>query len=270
MTLEFREKDHSYVTSDNPDFVWTSVTKLIGLYKEKFDQKKVAAKVVKNKKSKWYGMKPEDVIAIWNNETNRALKMGTWYHNSRENEVVACDTIQRKGVDLPIVKPIEQDGIKLAPDQRLTEGIYPEHFMYLKSAGICGQADRVEVIGDTVDVYDYKTNKKIDKTSYVDYQGNSKKMKMPLNHLDDCNLIHYALQLSIYMYMILKHNRHLKPGRLVIVHIIFEKEGEDKYGYPVIATDPAGEPIVKEVVEYEVPYLQKEVMNIFKHYKKLL
>ena len=124
---------------------------------------------------------------------------------------------------------IIQDNVKHAPIQRLSEGIYPEHFVYLKSAGICGQADRVEVIQDTVDVVDYKTNKRIDKESYKDWQGISKKMLGPLAHLDDCNYNHYSLQLSLYLFIILKHNPRYKPGRLILQHVIFEKESENKY-----------------------------------------
>ena len=268
MKLIFKEADHSYISPDEPERKWLSVTGIISKFKEKFDQKAVAATVVKKKKSKWYGMHPDEVIAIWNKETNRALKMGTWYHNARENEVDACQTIQRQGVDLPIVRSLENTDYKEAPSQRLSPGIYPEHFMYLDSSTICGQADRVEVIGDTVDVYDYKTNKKIDKTSYTDWQGVSKKMYAPLNHLDDCNMNHYTIQLSIYMYMILKHNRHLKPGKIVITHIKFEIDHLDGNGYPVIATGPDGEPIVEKVTDYEVPYLEKEVIAILKTLKK--
>ena len=267
MELQFTEKDHKYITIKGDPIDWTSVTTLINFYKEKFDQVAVANKVVKNKKSKWFGLEPQEVIDIWNGETNRALKMGTWYHNSRENEVIACDTIRRDGLDLDIIKPIEQDGVKLSPDQRLIPGIYPEHFMYLKSTGVCGQADRVEVMGDTVDVYDYKTNKEIKTKGFTSWQGVTKKMFAPLNHLDDCNYQHYALQLSIYMYMILKHNPGLKPGKLVIQHVKFEIEDVDRHGYPIIATDPAGEPIVEDVVNYETPYLEKEVIKIMKHYK---
>ena len=267
MELQFTEKNHEYKSIKGPVIKWTSVTTVIGLYKEKFDQKAVSKAVVKKKKSKWFGMKPEDVVAIWNGETTRALKMGTWYHNSRENEVIACDTIRRAGIDLPIMRPIEQDGIKISPDQRLVPGIYPEHFMYLKSTGVCGQADRVEVIQDVVDVYDYKTNKEIKTKGFTNWNGVTKMMLAPLNHLEDCNLAHYTIQLSIYMYMILKHNPGLKPGKLVIQHVKFEIEELDKNGYPVIATDPAGEPIVEKLVNYEVPYLEKEVMIIMKHYK---
>ena len=89
----------------------------------------------------------------------------------------------------------------------------------------------------------------------------------PVGHLDDCNFNHYALQLSIYMYIILKHNPKLRPGRIFIHHITFEQDAEDEYGYPVTAKDSYGNPIVKEVIPIAVPYLVDEVISIL-HYIK--
>ena len=87
----------------------------------------------------------------------------------------------------------------------------------------------------------------------------------PINHLDDCNFNHYALQLSIYMYIILKHNPKLKPGRIFIHHVTFEQESEDKWGYPIAKLDNEGNPIVKEATPIAVPYLIDEVITIM-HY----
>jgi len=176
--------------------------------------------------------------------------------------------MQREGVTIPVIKPIYIDNAKHAPVQRLTEGIYPEHLTYLKSAAVCGQADRIEVVKNHVHVIDYKTNKEIKKKSFVNWEGISQKMLGPCKHLDDCNFNHYALQLSIYMYIILKHNPHYLPGKLVIHHIIFEKESEDEFGYPILKKNEAGENIVKEVIPYDVPYLKEEVINMLNYIKE--
>ena len=168
---------------------------------------------------------------------------------------------------LPIINPIEQDGIKLAPDQTLVPGIYPEHMVYLKSAGICGQADRVEVLHDVIDLYDYKTNKEIKMNAFTNWQGITQMMTGPLSHIEDCNFNHYALQLSIYMYVMLKHNHNLKPGKIQIHHIAFEKSGVNEYGYPITELDPMGDPVVKSVTPYELPYMKKEVQAMINYMK---
>jgi hypothetical protein len=69
------------------------------------------------------------------------------------------------------------------------------------------------------------------------------------------------------MYMILKHNPKLKPGKMVIEHILFEEAGKDAYDNRVVLYDMSGEPVVNSVVEYEVPYLKNEVISIINKLK---
>lgn len=270
MELEFNAEDHSYKSINDPTKKWISVTTLISKFHEPFNAQEIALscsnrKPKPNKPNKWYGLPPEKIIEIWNAESKRADELGTWYHNQREADVSSLETITREGLELPIFPPIYNADKKLSPDQCLVPGIYPEHFMYLNSYGVCGQSDRVEVIGDRVDIIDYKSNKKIDQQSYVNWEGKSKKMYTPVEHLDDCNLMHYALQLSLYMFIILKHNPQLKPGKLEIHHVTFEIESEDEFGFPTHKRDVDNNPIVKEVIVYKIPYLKTEVQNILTH-----
>lgn len=270
MEIIFNAENHTYKSID-PEEVsrsWMSVTNFVSNFKQKFDADKQAVKSSKNKNSKWYGLTPEKIKEIWNNESNRAIDLGNWYHAQREADIVSIDTIERNGVTVPIFKPIYNNGIKHSPEQRLVEGIYPEHMVYLKSENICGQSDRVEVINGSVDIIDYKTNKEIKTESFKNWEGFSQKMLPPVAHLDDCNYNHYALQLSTYMYIILKHNPNLKPGKLVLHHISFKEAPEkDQYGYPVTLKDYEGNPIVNEVKQYEIPYLRSEVVDMLKHLK---
>ena len=172
-------------------------------------------------------------------------------------------TIEREGVEIPIIKPlVDSSGIKMAPVQKLEPGVYPEHFAFLKSACICGQADLVEVVNGKVNITDYKTNKEIKEKGFTNWEGITSKMFKPVNNLDDCNLNHYNLQLSIYMYIILKHNPKLKPGKLTIQHVTFEKEKDDEYGYPINKYDSNGDPIIKEIKMYNLPYLKDEVRSL--------
>jgi hypothetical protein len=266
MELKFTAESHKYETVNDPTKKWISATGILKAFTEPFDTDVIAERCSKKKNGKWFGLTPEEIKTMWNKESKRATDLGSWYHNQREKDLLACDTLQRNGMDLPIIHPIMDGEIKFSPDQKLVSGIYPEHFVYLKSILICGQADRIEVVGDTVNVYDYKTNKKM-REAYTDWEGVSKKMLGPLSHIEDSDLMHYALQLSIYMYIILKHNHNLKPGKLQIQHIVFEVESEDKYGFPTTAVDAAGDPIIKEIVPYELPYLKDEVNAMIRYMK---
>jgi len=224
---------------------------------------KQAKKSCKNKRSKWYGMTPKEILAAWDGETQRAIKLGNWYHNQREDGLLEFSTIEREGVEVPIIKPIiDGAGIKIAPEQKLQDGVYPEHLAYLKSAAICGQADLVTVVNGKVTITDYKTNKEIKEKGFTNWEGVTSKMYKPLSHLDDCNLNHYNIQLSLYMYIILKHNPKLKPGKLIVQHVAFEKEGENDHGYPITRYDEQGEPIIKNIKIYDLPYMKDEVRSL--------
>lgn len=259
MSIIFTAQDHSYKSSDpNEEITWTSVTSFISKFKQKFDPVAQSIKSAKNSRSKWYGLTPEEIQKHWSSESDRAVTLGSWYHDQREQDLISLDTIERQGVPLPIFKPLVNGDTKEAPEQRLVEGIYPEHFVFLKSASICGQADRIEVVKNIVSVFDYKTNKEIKKESYRNWEGIPQMMTGPCAHLEDCNFNHYALQLSIYLYIILKHNPRYNPGKLELQHVTFEIEDTNKFGNPIHKLIN-GEPVIKEIVNYELPYLKNEV-----------
>jgi len=262
MSIIFNAADHSYKSIEAEGIDWISVTSLLSNFKKPFDAEKVAASVTKKTRSKWYGIPPEKILELWKAEADRATTLGTFYHNQREADICSLSSIELEGLPIPIYKPIEENSQKKAPEQKLTDGIYPEHMVYIKSAGICGQSDLVEVVNSKVNIIDYKTNKEIKTESFKNWEGISDKMSHPISHLDDCNFNHYALQLSIYMYIILKHNRKLRPGKIYIHHVLFEIEGTDEYGYPITKYSSNGDPVIKEVIQMEVPYLADEVISI--------
>tara|TARA_R110001592_G_scaffold85153_8_gene251542 strand:+ start:14226 stop:15038 length:813 start_codon:yes stop_codon:yes gene_type:complete len=261
MAIAFKEEGHIYESTDKDNISWVSVTSLVGKFKPKFDRDGQAKKSSKNKRSKWYGMTPKEIITAWDNETARAIKLGNFYHNQREADMLDLDTIGRYGTEVPIIKPIIKDNVKLSPEQKLKEGVYPEHLVYLKSVGICGQADIVEVVNGYINITDYKTNKEIKEKGFTNWEGITNKMFRPVNHLDDCNLNHYNLQLSIYAYIIKKHNPKLKIGKLIIQHVKFKQVGEDENGYP-INEHVDGEPVLDSIKMYELPYLKDEVRSL--------
>jgi hypothetical protein len=270
MSIVFTAEDHSY-RSLNPEenINWTSVTTVVSAFKQPFDAKKMAEKSSKKKGSKWSGIDPVIIQQIWTNEADRSTTLGTWYHNQREDDICSLASIEREGVTVPVFKPSgESLGKRVAPSQKLEPGVYPEHMVYLKSAGLCGQSDLVEVVNGKVNIIDYKTNKEIKTKGFTNWEGMTQMMLHPVNSLEDCHLNHYALQLSIYMYIILKHNPKLKPGRIFVHHVTFEVEAEDNWGYPVTKRDSNGNPIVKEVIPIALPYLVDEVIAVLHHIKE--
>lgn len=256
--IQFEELGHKYTSIIPDDIRWQSVTSIIHKLIEPFDAPTQARKSSRNTKSKWYGVEPADILKAWDDERERSVALGSWYHRMKENELLNAGVLYQ----LPVYQSPFEAGIKKALPQELGDGIYPEHIVYLPSAGICGQSDKPAVFGKKLYITDYKTSKEIRREGYKNWEGDTKKMLAPVNHLDDCEFNHYALQLSIYAYIIIKHNPHLEVGQLSIEHVTFETDHLDKWGYPVHKLTPEGSPIIHDVQLIEVPYMRKEVVDI--------
>lgn len=135
----------------------------------------------------------------------------------------------------------------------LERGVYPEFLISLTSKDgvlkVSGQIDLLIIDGMDVTIIDWKTNAKIDKTSYYDKNKKSNvMMKHPLNNLQDCNFNVYQLQLSLYAYMLQQINPDYNIKHLKIVHIDHDNQQH----------------------EYECEYLKADVERMLKHYKKQL
>lgn len=244
--LRFHDEGHKYESVTPDGRKWLGVTTLISKFKIPFDSS-IVYKNVKDPKSKWYGMNPAEVLRIWKSEANRSTTVGSWFHKKMEDREVS-----------PISCCPINEGWKYAGDQILHPGVYPEFFAYNAYYGLCGQADRVECTPQgVVNIGDYKTNKKLETEGF-----RGKKMLPPIQHLDDCHLSHYSLQMSFYMWMILQHNPLLVPGVMTIYHIKFKVTDQDKNGYPIIAKDKNGEYLHESITPIIVPYLEREVISI--------
>ena len=117
-----------------------------------------------------------------------------------------------------------------------------------------------------MDIDDYKTNKELEFRGYGYKYDNPQMMTGLMSNIEDCNFNHYALQLSIYMYLVLLKNPHLKPGRIRICHVTFENEGFDEFGFPILKRTADGGYVPKEKTWYEVPFLKNKVKKIFAKY----
>lgn len=93
----------------------------------------------------------------------------------------------------------------------------------------------------------HNTNKKIDlKSGYNTTTKSNAKMQYPLNNLDDCNYIHYSLQLSTYAWMLQKLNPDFIIKDLILVH--FDHNDNQTI--------------------YHLDYLKDDVIKMLNDYKK--
>ena len=156
----------------------------------------------------------------WKKENEDAKKVGNETHDYIRN--IFC-------TDLKMAKSEFQIDTELYKIKQLEEllkcdqGIFLERKLEYNLNNdiiLIGIPDCFIIHDGIIDIIDWKTNDKINfKSRYEVGKGKSKKLKYPLNALDDCNGIQYQVQLSIYMWMLLKIRPDLKPGFLKIVQI---------------------------------------------------
>lgn len=174
ITLE--ESTHTYRGADGKTY--TSVSTLIAKYKAPFDKEAIAAKVARRD-----GITVKEVLADW----ATSAPYGTAVHKQLE------DFFNGKDAPTDLIQPYME---KLTKWRSQNVEFYPETILYHPEAGIAGTADMLVSRGDDWTILDWKTNKSIQTKGY-----NGKKLRGILAHLDDCNYVHYSLQLSMYALM---------------------------------------------------------------------
>jgi hypothetical protein len=232
--IRFTEIDHSYVDTES-GLQLTSMTTFISKFKSPVDwaekahayvakrnpKKVIQDLAIKQKKSiqeieemiAGREINGELILEIWDKNKNRASSEGTAEHLVRENKWKALQDAGK-----PVFTNMGVNGVKYSIDlSNLKPGVYPEAIIYHPSCGIVGQSDDLRIFPDKIlDINDYKTNDKIEMTSFYNYRTGHQMMLDPISHLHDCNGIHYALQLSGYAYLMELWG--YKPRNLTIEH----------------------------------------------------
>ncbi len=278
-SVAFSEKEHAYWNvNDNRKYI--SVTTLIHRYAQEFDssfwsaykalevlipkeswkiEKKSLLKTKKINKellSKYniseldFNREQQRILDEWSKANKESCERGTKIHLELENSFYKHPkniSLNKYGLG---GKFECKKGYNVLD---LEYGVYPEHLIYRESDDgilrIAGQIDLIIKQGNEIYLVDYKTNRKIDlKGGFDTVTKTSQKMKYPLNNLDDCNFMHYTLQLSTYAWMLQKMNPDFVIKDLIINH--YDHEGNNTL--------------------YHCDYLKNDVERMLWHYKKQL
>lgn len=280
----FKKDTHEYFNSNNKKY--TGVTTCISKYKTPFNKpfwtfykavqyklgisdenKKIFSKmfITNGGDSNWNTLSFEPLIKIcvdnniqieaiiadkklvgqiWDIENKKSTDRGTRYHDRKEEESYSNN---KDSIGNTTALTVKEYTFNL---KELRDGFHAELMLYNHEYEMAGQMDKciitTDIMGDRwVEGDDYKTNKKID---IVNPMG--KKMLYPLNHLDDCNYIHYCLQLNSYLFMLKCFGFKIKlPSRFT--HVLLNDK-EEEIGTRI----------------YTIPDLQREVQMMFEHNKK--
>ena len=198
------EETHQYVLETDPGLNFQSVTTVLGSFFEPFDAIKIATNLC-NTHPKYKNMRPEQLIHEWQTASNHGSEV-------------------HKEIELSIKENIEPSEPKATSALKWLDkycmksdiDVFTEVIVYSTELQIAGTVD-ILAYDKTADVYeiiDWKTSKKIKTKSFKNKMGNH-----PVtSNLMDCNFNHYALQLSMYRY-ILENYYGVKVGNQLIGHL---------------------------------------------------
>lgn len=220
---EFIEDGHYYLC--NGKRVGISTTGLISQYENEFDSQTIS-QMVANKR----GISQQEVLEEWRIENLHSTIKGSMVHEfaqslweDKEYKFDYSNVPQK--IDLDRLK---SDIEKLIPQainfyndyKDMYELIGCEIYLGDEDFDECGATDIVFLNKYTNEIViaDFKTNKEIKYESYK-----HKKMLMPLEKYDDCNYIHYSIQLSDYKYKFEK-NTGFKVAETFIIYFDINKD----------------------------------------------
>lgn len=213
----FVENGHYYLCNNKK--VGISTTGLIHQYVNKFDSEKIS-KQVANKR----GVSQYEILEEWRIENLHSTIKGNFIHEFAQSlwegkEYEFDYSNVPKEID---IERLKNDVNKLIPQainfyndyKDMYELIGCEVFLGDEDFDECGATDQILYNKYTggIAIIDYKTNKEIKRESYK-----HQKMLIPLHKYDDCNYIHYSIQLSGYKYKFEK-NTELKVDETFIVY----------------------------------------------------
>lgn len=278
-TLIFCEEEHTYWLVDTeptqtdfkdeaeyveqygalPKVPLMSVTTFLHQYTQGFDADEVIEKMMKGseiylgKNEEYQGMNVEEIKTLWNIKRDRAARYGTYVHLGAENYAL-------KGVfDAPsrpeftqVKNYFKQNAYDVAAAEKR---IHSDKYMLAGTVDLLLSRDETVGAGgpepDVETVYyvaDWKTNNGKD---LADTTGDhfTKTMKFPLVNVPDLPYWHYALQFSLYRYL-LEEIEGLKIVGQEIVHL--KRTGTEA---EIIST-----PYMKKEIE-ALLYLRMEEIN---------
>lgn len=209
--IRFVEESHTYYVDGSSEGYISSTTLIHKLF-EKFDADKVISKMrnsYKWKSSPYYGMTNEEIKEKWDNNRDCAASAGTKMHENIENYYNKKD-YSIEGKEFSLFKCFEDDHKDLKPYRT-------EWCVFDEEAKVSGSIDMVYEDPDDnskLIIADWKRSKEIK------FENKWQKGISPHSvHLDDCNFVHYSLQLSIYKYILEKnYDKKISECFIVVLH----------------------------------------------------
>jgi len=210
------ERRHDYYIDGSKEKI-ISVTTIIHRNFPKFDSDAIIAKILR--KPQWsndpsyryYQKSKEEIEQGWEKNRDYSAKMGSEMHLNIE-KYWNNDSHDKMGDEYEKFMEFVGDHPKLIPFRTELEIFDEKH-------RIAGSIDMLftDKTGKNVWIYDWKRSKEFK------YDNKWQRALRPeLQHLDDCNINHYSLQLNMYKYILtkyyLKKDQKIRGMYLVKIH----------------------------------------------------
>lgn len=197
ITIEFTEETHAYKSIiDGQELKYVSGTTFLGKYFPPFDP----TGVITARCAKKEGISVEEIKERWAAKGRESTRLGTRLHELCEDIVLGRE-IRNTAENIVEAKRFE-NGKKIATKLRNSidilgvEKIVFSHRLPTPIAGTIDLFGRSRKDGSYL-ILDWKTNKEIER------ENKYKKFCLPpIQHIPDTALYHYALQLSLYQFLL--------------------------------------------------------------------
>lgn len=217
--ITFDEGSHTY--KDNFGQYYTSGTSIVGKFFEKFDAIGVSRMCAAGSNPKYAGRTAMDIRAEWSANGLRSTTEGSNVHEYGEGRIAKWDQAR-----LP--KPISPrcENLFKVVDQAVSRlnkwfvFVAAEMIVFDPELRLAGMVDLVMYDPRTgeIMILDWKTNGR--ELSREGFGGRT--AKEPIDHLQDSDISHYSLQLSLYERLMI--NGNFFPGfkgfRRGIIHLL--------------------------------------------------
>lgn len=196
MKIRFSSENHLYV--DDLGRTYTSGTTFISRFFPVFDKVKTAEKCAAGVNPKYAGRKFQDILDEWDAEGERGRNEGTNIHEyaeSRFTHTGAPTPLSRRCRS--VFKHVERAANEL---KRYYQWIGSEVIVFDPETLLSGTIDLLMYHPgqNEILIFDWKQNKEISRSNPF------QKGFTPVDHLEDTDMNHYALQLSFYEWLIKK------------------------------------------------------------------
>jgi len=206
----FRERFHTYFYREKE---CVSTTSLVGQYQKPFETEIIATKYAKKN-----NIPVADVLKDWEHKRDSAATKGTHVHAYAEY------LFQNKVYEDPQITEIDSKLLSFVNNfyedvRNKLILIKAEMIVGDYGLGVCGMIDKLFYNDkcNEIQIWDYKTNKDI-----KDHSPYGNKLINGLEHLDDCEMSKFSLQLGIYKYII-ERNTKISVGNCYICWLNADK-----------------------------------------------